>query len=93
MQKAVCQTTCAAKACSAGVEPNVHAYTSLMSLCQKAGEWQRAMDIFRRMETADIKADVVAYNSAIAACAKGLDWEQAWAVFASMKGSTSMPAP
>ena len=55
-----------------------------MSLCQRAGQWQRAMDIFRRMETAGVKADVVAYNSAIAACAKGLDWEQAWAVFASM---------
>lgn len=55
-----------------------------MSLCQRAGQWQRAMDIFRRMETAAVKADVVAYNSAIAACAKGSDWEQAWAVFASM---------
>lgn len=69
---------------NAGVQPNAHAYTSLMSLCQRAGQWQRAMDIFRRMETAGVKADVVAYNSAIAACAKGLDWEQAWAVFASM---------
>lgn len=41
------------------------------------------MQIFRRMEAADIKVDVVAYNSAIAACAKGGDWEQAWAVFSS----------
>lgn len=67
----------------AGIVPNVHAYTSLMSLCQKAGQWQRAMQIFRRMEAADVKVDVVAYNSAIAACAKGSDWEQAWAVFSS----------
>ena len=41
------------------------------------------MQIFRRMEAANIKVDVVAYNSAIAACAKGGDWEQAWAVFSS----------
>ena len=69
---------------SSGIEPNVHAYTSLMSLCQRAGEWRKAMQIFRRMEAAaDISVDVVAYNSAIAACAKGGDWEQAWAVFSS----------
>ena len=41
------------------------------------------MQIFRRMEAADIRVDVVAYNSAIAACAKGGDWEQAWAIFSS----------
>ena len=41
------------------------------------------MQIFRRMEAADVEVDVVAYNSAIAACAKGGDWEQAWAVFSS----------
>lgn len=67
----------------AGIDPNVHAYTSLISLCQRAGQWRKAMQIFRRMEAADIKVDVVAYNSAIAACAKGGDWEQAWAVFSS----------
>ena len=52
-----------------------------MSLCQKAGQWQRAMQVFREMEAVDVRIDVVAYNSAIAACAKGEDWEQAWAVF------------
>ena len=41
------------------------------------------MQVFRRMEAADVTADVIAYNSAIAACAKGGDWEQAWAVFSS----------
>ena len=69
----------------AGIEPNVHAYTSLISLCQRANQWQKAMQIFRRMEAADVKVDVVAYNSAIAACAKGGDWEQAWAVFSSKR--------
>ena len=67
----------------AGIIPNVHAYTSLMSLCQRAGQWQKAMQVFRRMEAADVTVDVIAYNSAIAACAKGGDWEQAWAVFSS----------
>jgi pentatricopeptide repeat protein len=41
------------------------------------------MQVFRRMEAADVTVDVIAYNSAIAACAKGGDWEQAWAVFSS----------
>ncbi len=54
-----------------------------MSLCQRAGQWQKAMQVFRRMEAADVTIDVIAYNSAIAACAKGGDWEQAWAVFSS----------
>lgn len=63
----------------------MHAYTSLISLCQRANQWRKAMQIFRRMEAADVKVDVVAYNSAIAACAKGGDWEQAWAVFSSKR--------
>ena len=65
----------------AGIKPNAHAYSAIMSLCQKAGQWQRAMQVFREMEAVDVRIDVVAYNSAIAACAKGEDWEQAWAVF------------
>lgn len=67
----------------AGIRANAHAYTAVMTLCQRAGQWQRAMQIFREMEAKGVTMDEVAYNSAIAACAKGGEWEQAWAVFSS----------
>lgn len=60
-------------------------YTTLMSVCQRAGEWRHAILVFQKMDAAGVEADVVAYNSAIAACAKGHDWEKAWAVFMGMQ--------
>ena len=56
-------------------------YSSLISALGRAGEWQQACAIFRRMELAGIDADVVCYNSIISACARGGSWEQAWAAF------------
>ena len=33
----------------AGIKPNAHAYSAIMFLYQKAGQWQQAVQIFRDM--------------------------------------------
>ncbi len=76
---------------SAGVPPNVVTYTTLVSLCARAGQWQEAMRIFRRMEAAGVRGDAMAYNSAITACAKGGAWQTAWAVFSGMRRAGVAP--
>jgi len=67
------------------LQPNVFHYTTMMTILQRAGAWKESIEIFRKMEAADVKADVVCYNAAITACAKGADWQQAWAVFSAMR--------
>lgn len=66
-----------------GVAPNVKTYTTLMSACTRHGQWQRALEAFRRMEAAGLQPDVLAYNSAISAYAAAGLWEKAWALFGS----------
>ena len=58
-------------------------YTTVMSACTRAGQWERALDAFQRMEAAGLEADVMAYNSAISACAATGAWDAAWAHFGS----------
>ncbi|GAB4817867.1 hypothetical protein N2152v2_004913 [Parachlorella kessleri] len=77
---------------AARLAPNVVHYTTLMSVLQRAGRWEQAMEAFEKMEAAGVVADVQAYNVAITACAKGLDWEKAWAVFAAMRRAGVEPS-
>lgn len=58
-------------------------YTTLMSACTRAGQWQSALTAFQKMEAAGLQPDVLAYNSAISACAAAGGWEKAWALFGS----------
>ena len=37
-------------------------------MCGKARQWQRALDLLERCESAGIKPDVITYSSAISAC-------------------------
>ncbi len=43
----------------AGLEGNVVLYTTLMTVCHKGGQPERAMRIFRAMEGEGLQADVV----------------------------------
>ena len=72
-----------ASSATAGVAPNVLTYTTLMSACTRAGQWEKALQAFAKMEGAGLQPDVLAYNSAISACAAAGGWEKAWALFGS----------
>ena len=66
-------------------------YTTLISCCQRAGQWVRAMSVFREMEEAGVAADLKAYNSVISACARGGRWENAWEVVGTMRRCRVQP--
>ncbi|CAJ1940268.1 unnamed protein product [Cylindrotheca closterium] len=66
-----------------GVKPDVKVYSSVISACQAAGEWQRALGILENLieESVD-RGDVsllntYCFNSAISACEKGGAWVEA----------------
>ena len=66
-------------------------YTTLISCCQRAGQWVRAMNVFWEMEEAGVAADLKAYNSVISACARGGRWENAWEVVGTMRRCRVQP--
>lgn len=74
-----------------GVKPNVITFTTLISCCQRAGQWKRARQYFTEMEQEGIRPDVKAYNSLLSACSRGARWEEAWDICSSMRRSDVQP--
>ncbi|KAK3249083.1 hypothetical protein CYMTET_41480 [Cymbomonas tetramitiformis] len=60
----------------AGVEPNVITYSSLISACEKGGQWEKALEVFAGMKKAGVEPNVITYSSLISACEKGEQWEK-----------------
>ena len=75
----------------AGIKPNVITFTTLISCCQRAGRWKRAMQFFTEMEEAGVRPDLKAYNSIISACSRGARWEDAWDICSTMRRSGMPP--
>lgn len=49
----------------AGIKGNVVLYTTLMNVCRRGGQPERAMAIFRTMETDGVQLDVVSPSQPI----------------------------
>ncbi|CAJ1427927.1 unnamed protein product, partial [Effrenium voratum] len=69
------------------VAPNVVSFSSCISACEKAGEWQRALDLLCLMPTQEVSPNAYSFSSAISACQKSSEWQQALAVFSAMTSS------
>jgi pentatricopeptide repeat protein len=54
-----------------GCERSVITYSSLISACEKAGEWELALQLFDEMGAEGCVPNVISYNSLITACAQG----------------------
>ena len=52
-----------------------------MSVCERAGQWQKGLEILQQMKTATIQADVVVYNAAMSTCGHAGQWEWSMALF------------
>ena len=70
---------------AAGISPNVVTYTTLISCCQRGGQWARGMGLFRELEQLGVEMDMKLVNAMISACAKGAKWEDAWAITSSAR--------
>ena len=55
-----------------GCERNVITYSSLISACEKAGQWRLALQLFDEMHRDGCKPNVVTHNALIAACGQGI---------------------
>jgi len=53
-----------------GCERSVITYSALISACEKAGQWQLALNLFNEMLRERCTPNVITYNSLITACAQ-----------------------
>lgn len=54
----------------AGVMPDAFTYNHLVTGC-KDGSWERALDLVRQMDEADLEVSSVTFNGVIVACGNG----------------------
>lgn len=72
------------------IEPDVKTYSSMISACEAAGEWQRALGILENLIEESIDRDddsllnMHCFNSAISACEKGDAWVEALEIYERM---------
>jgi pentatricopeptide repeat domain-containing protein 1 len=58
-------------ACAQGCERSVITYSSLISACEKSGEWRLALQFFEECLKDNCRPNVITFNSLITACAQG----------------------
>jgi pentatricopeptide repeat domain-containing protein 1 len=62
-----------------GIEQDAYHFSSAISVCAKARQWKKALELLQEMDIQGIQPDVFCYNAAISACEKGGKWEKKWA--------------
>lgn len=78
--------------------PDVQTYSSVISACQAAGQWQRAIGVLQSMikqiEEHNLSSpdstsslNLFCFNAAIAACEKGGAWVEALSLYENLKSS------
>ena len=76
---------------SAGVQPNIVAYTLLIDVCAKANQMERAESILRLMESAGVQPNFKTFSSLIGGYANQGDFGKAWKLVEQMKESGFSP--
>lgn len=80
-----------------GLQPDIQTYSSVISACEAASKWQRALSVLQSMMNdsyTEESLNLYCFNAAIAACAKGGAWVEAVDLFERMKqkgGSSLRP--
>ena len=71
---------------SIGVKPDLLTFTSLATVCAKAGRWQESLNLLENAEqNHGISPDHIMYTSVIKACASKGRWREAMMVSATMR--------
>ncbi len=73
------------------VPANVITYSASISACSKGQQWQCALGLLGRMQSASVPAAVITYNAAISACEKGRQWQRALELLEVMRAAGIPP--
>lgn len=69
-----------------GLKPDIQSYSSVISACEAAGQWQRAIGVLRGMKSQEnIMPNLFCFNAALAACEKGGAWLEAVELYERMQ--------
>ena len=49
------------------MEPDVISFSAAISACEKAAQWERALELLEEMPTRGVKPDVISFNATISA--------------------------
>ena len=81
--------------CSAckGVTPDVFTYSALISACAKAGQSDRAFDVYEDMRRERVTPNVITYNALISACEKAEQSDLAFEVYDAMRSAQRRGRP
>ena len=66
-----------------GLTPDIQTYSSVISACEAAGKWQRALGLLQEMK--EEEKNLYCFNAAISACEKGGAWVEALELYELMK--------
>ena len=67
---------------------DIIAYSTAISACEKAYQWQAAMSLLFNTLLAKMKMDLIAYSATISACEKCQQWQYALLLFHEIKAGS-----
>ena len=71
---------------SLGLEPTQYTYSTVISACEKAAQWEHAIEVLDMLKRdGGARANVIVYNGVISACEKGAQGQQAVALLEEMQ--------
>jgi pentatricopeptide repeat domain-containing protein 1 len=73
------------------VEPSLIAINAAMAGCERAKQWQKALELLERTIALGLKPDVITFNTAISALAKGGEWQTALSLLGGMRSRGIRP--
>jgi pentatricopeptide repeat domain-containing protein 1 len=82
-----------------GLSPDIQTFSSIISACEAAGQWQRALGVLQTMmdehddDGGESALNLYCFNAAISACEKGGAWVEALELYERMldRGGTLEP--
>ena len=63
----------------------IHHLEAAISACEKANEWQSALNLYSAMQLQRESGDIITFGATISACEKASCWQEALALLAILK--------
>ncbi|CAE8660460.1 unnamed protein product [Polarella glacialis] len=74
-----------------GLRADAVSFNAAMSSCEKAGQWQMAVQLLRQLPPLRVRADEIGYGAAIRACSSQGRWQLALGLVSEMAGVKLRP--